>query len=77
MSALLPLHLILVLTPGFNGLGNGNCKTRRDEKHSSFWDLVRLNIRSFRAMQLYQHIHKEAQCDKMTAVGNCLLRARD
>ena len=33
------------LTPGFNGLSNDNCKTRRES--FKFWDLVRLILRDF------------------------------
>ena len=32
-------QVILDLTPGFNGLGKDNCKTRRET--FKFWDLVR------------------------------------
>ena len=36
LSVLLQLHIDL--TPGFNGLGKDNCKTRRET--FKFWDLV-------------------------------------
>ena len=39
---------ILDLTPGFNGLGKDNCKTRRQS--SKFWDLVHFYIRDFTAV---------------------------
>ena len=42
LSALLQLHLHSRLTPGFNGLGKNNCKTKRETL--KFGDLVRLML---------------------------------
>ena len=51
---------ILDLTPGFNGLGKGNCKTRR--KTFKFWDLVPSYIRGLTARPFLHFIKKRYTC---------------
>ena len=50
LSALLQLIFILNLTPGFNGLGKDNCKTR--EESFQFCDLVRSILEILRCVVL-------------------------
>ena len=48
--------VILDLTPGFNGLGKGNCKTRR--VILKFWDLARLMLEIWSCVQVYRALYK-------------------
>ena len=55
LSALLQLHLhYLFLTPGFNGLGTDNRKTRWET--CKFWYLVRLILEKFRYVCLHHKL---------------------
>ena len=46
---------ILNLTPGFNGLGNDNCKTGRET--FMFWDWVRLILENWRYVWWQPHLY--------------------
>ena len=48
---------ILDLTPGFNGLGKDNYKTRRETFRFSSWDLVRL------ILEIWRYLEKSLMCD--------------
>ena len=55
--------VVFGLTPGFNGLGKDNCKTRRET--FKFWDLVRLPQEVLRYCALYVN-----QCKYATTLFN-------
>ena len=50
---------ILNLTPGFNGLGKDNCKTRLET--FVFWDWVRLILETWRYINYWQSLDKPLQ----------------
>ena len=62
---------ILNLTFGFNGLGKGNCKTRRET--FVFWDCVRLKLETWRSCLLkievpWVQVNLKAMRDKKTKI---------
>ena len=60
-------NFILDWSPGFNGLGKGNCKTRRET--FKFWDLVGLISEILRYCGLWLKVYRDVNSSEMAWCG--------